>query len=93
MTLRETELIGKSLIKNGFRRASVNHQYYIRSEDGIDVYVEFKLYYSKLWVADFTHNLDSSTSVKFLGHTEVFTAEWLDRECKKVEAIFNFLRL
>jgi len=89
MTLRDTELIGKKLVKHGFRRSASNHQYYLKS----DISVEFKIYYSKLWVAYFTHNIDSYTRVKFSGHTEVFTPEWVAEEHKKLQAMFKFLRL
>jgi len=93
MTLRQTELIGKKLVKYGFYRSRVNHHHYTYVSKDINVSVEFKLYFSHVWVANFTHDLEFHTRVNFIEHTDVFTPEWLIEEHNKLQAVFNFLRV
>jgi hypothetical protein len=93
MTLRQTELIGKKLVKYGFYRSRVNHHQYTYVSKDINVSVEFKLYFSHVWVANFTHDLEFHTRVNFVEHTDVFTPEWLIEEHNKLRAVFNFLRV
>jgi hypothetical protein len=88
MTLRDTELIGKKLVKYGFHRLPTNHHIYSKK----DISIEFKLYYGHIWVAEFTHELEYHTRVKFIEHAVVFTPEWLVEEHKKLQAMFKFLR-
>jgi hypothetical protein len=93
MTLRDTELIGKKLVKYRFYRDDKDHQLYqywgINGAGGI--YVEFKIY-GGIWAAIITHKIDARTEVKLDGRQAVFTPEWLVEEHKKLQAMFKFLR-
>jgi len=42
MTLRDTELIGKKLVKYGFYRSRTNHYNYTFINSSININVEFK---------------------------------------------------
>ena len=92
MTLRDTELIGKELVKYGFYRNSRDHQNYKSPISSGGITVQFKPYGS-IWVALIVHDIDSHTIVKFNGHSAVFTPQWLRGEHKKLQAVFKFLRL
>jgi hypothetical protein len=92
MTLRETELIGKKLVKYGFYRSRTNHYNYTFIDSSININVEFKKYFSTVWVANFTHDFDYHTRVIFTEHAVGFTPQWLVEENKKLQAMFKFLR-
>ena len=93
MTLRDTELIGKQLVKYGFYRNRNNHHEYTFITNEINVRVQFKPYFSSVWMAHFTHDLEYHTRVNFIEYTEVFTPEWLIEEHNKLQALFKFARL
>ena len=93
MTLRDTELIGKQLVKYGFYRNSNNHHVYTFISENTNISVEFKLYLKYIWIADFTHDFDYHTRVNFIEHSDVFTPEWLIEEHNKLQALFKFARL
>jgi len=91
MTLRDTELIGKKLVKYGFYRSKKDHQEYkfLNVEGTIQVnFVRF----GSVWFVLIRHEIDSHTKVGFDGHQAVFTPEWLVEEHKKLQAMFKFLR-
>jgi hypothetical protein len=92
MTLRETELIGKKLVKYGFYRSSTGRHIYTLTDSGMNISVVFKLYFSTVWVVEFTHEIAYHTRVKFIEHAVVFTPEWVIEEHKKLQAMFKFLR-
>jgi len=92
MTLLDTEKIGKKLVRYGFHRSKVNHHVYTFISKEVNVSLEFKLYFSNIWIANFTHDLEYHTRVNFVEHTEVFTPQWLIEEHNKLRAVFNFLR-
>ena len=91
MTLKETEDIGKKLVKNGFYRSATDHQNYRSPISNFAITVQFKQY-GMVWMAFITHDIDAHTVVKFNGHQAVFTPEWLREEHKKLQAMFKFLR-
>ena len=91
MTLRDTELIGKQLVKYGCYRSSTDHQHYRIHTSGGAIAIQFKISGS-VWCALIVHDIDSHTIVKFDGHSAVFTPEWLVEEHKKLQALFKFLR-
>jgi hypothetical protein len=103
MTLRDTELIGKKLVKYGFYRSNTNPHVYKNSalpyhngrgiELGYGRGIElcFRLSGS-VWVVSFIHHIDFHTTVKFDGHQALFTPEWLVEEHKKLQAMFKFIR-
>jgi hypothetical protein len=91
MTLRDTELIGKQLVKHGFYRSSTDHQNYRSPMSNCAITVHFKSYGS-VWIALILHDIDTHTVVKFNGHEAVFTPQWLREEHKKLQAMFKFLR-
>jgi hypothetical protein len=93
MTLRDTELIGKKLVKHGFFRSNINHHIYRYRADNINIYLEFKPSASQAWMVDFIHELDYHTKITFFGHSAIFTPDWIIEEHKKLQAIFKFLRL
>ena len=91
MTLRDTELIGKKLVKYGFYRSNTDHQNYrLPKVKGI-IHVQFKKFGS-IWTASIIHSIDFHTAVKFDSHEAVFTPEWLEEEHEKLQAMFKFLR-
>jgi hypothetical protein len=96
MTLRDTELIGKKLVKHGFYRSDTDHQNYrsysINTKGRISI--QFKLSGS-VWCALIVHDIDSDshTLVKSDGHEAVFTPEWVIEEHEKLQAMFKFLRV
>jgi hypothetical protein len=95
MTLRDTELIGKKLVKYGFYRSNTNHHVYKNSALPLhngSIELGFRLSGS-VWVVSFIHHIDFHTTVKFDGHQTVFTPEWLVEEHKKLQAMFKFARL
>jgi hypothetical protein len=92
MTLRETELIGKKLVKYGFHRSVNNHHQYSYITIKMNVSVEFKLYFSNVWIVNFTHDVALNTRVQIIEHAETFTPEWLIDEHNKLRAIFKFLK-
>ena len=92
MTLRDTELIGKKLVKYGFYRSNTDHQYYRGSMFDGWVKIHFKRH-GIVWNALITHEIDIHTSVVFTDHQAVFTPEWVAEEHKKLQAMFKFLRL
>ena len=91
MTLRDTELIGKKLVKNGFYRSNADHQYYRGSVFGGWVTIHFRRS-GITWNTLITHEIDTHTTVHFTDHQAVFTPEWVIEEHKKLQAMFKFLR-
>jgi len=89
MTLRDTELIGKELVKYGFYRNSQDHHKYMYK----DISIEFVLLYTNDWYADIKMSVIDNVIVYFRGHEAVFTPQWLREEHKKLQAAFKFLRL
>ena len=91
MTLRDTELIGKKLVKYRFYRDNEDHQLYQYWGTTGGIYVEFKIY-GGIWAAIITHKIDARTEVKLDGRQAVFTPEDLVEEHKKLQAMFKFIR-
>jgi hypothetical protein len=91
MLLRDTELIGKELVKYGFYRSSSDHQNYRIHTSGGTLTIQFRLSGS-VWCALIVHDIDSHTIVKFDGHSAVFTPQWVIEEHEKLQAMFKFLR-
>jgi hypothetical protein len=91
MTLKETELIGKELVKYGFYRNSRDHQHYRSPRSDYGITVHFGLD-GGIWVALITHDIDTHTQVIFNDHLAVFSVEWLTEEHDKLVAAFKFLR-
>lgn len=91
MTLLDTELIGKKLVKYGFYRSSSDHQNYRIHSLGGTLTIQFRKSLS-IWCALIVHDIDLHTIVKFDGHEAVFTPEWVLEEHKKLQAMFKFLR-
>jgi hypothetical protein len=88
MTLRDTELIGKELVKYGFYRNSNNHHKYMYK----DISVEFVLMHTSYWSAEIKMSVIDNVIVFLKGHGAVFTPEWLVEEYDKIKAMFKFLR-
>ena len=93
MTLKETEILGKKLVKYGFHRSRANHHVYTFISENANISIEFKMYLKYIWIADFTHDLEYHTRVNFIEHTEVFNPEWLIEEHNKLKALFKFARV
>jgi hypothetical protein len=91
MTLRDTELIGKKLVKYGFYRSNTDHQNYRLPKVEGTIELQFKRFGS-VWFALILHEIDLHTKVKFDGHQATFTPEDLVEEHKKLQAMFKFLR-
>jgi hypothetical protein len=91
MTLRDTELIGKKLVKYGCYRSSTDHQHYRIHTSGGAIAIQFRPSGS-VWYALIVHDIDSHTIVKFDGHSAVFTPQWVIEEHEKLQAMFKFLR-
>jgi hypothetical protein len=92
MLLRDTELIGKKLVKYGFARSHTDHQNYSSSHYTGAITVHF-VRYGSLWAANFVHYIDTHTTVKFTSYESLFTPEWLREEHEKLQAMFKFARL
>lgn len=94
MTLRDTELIGKKLVKYGFYRSKTDHQSYGYYSVNIKgrINIKFQRYGAAGWSALIVHEIDSHTTVKFDEHEALFTPEWLVEEHNKLQAMFKFLR-
>jgi hypothetical protein len=91
MLLRDTELIGKKLVKHGFSRSDTDHQNYTGSFYTGAITVHF-VRYGGIWLVNFVHYMDINTIVKFNHHEAVFTPEWVIEEHEKLQAMFKFLR-
>jgi hypothetical protein len=91
MTLRDTELIGKKLVKYGFSRSNTDHQNYISTSYPNVMTVHF-VRYGGVWLANFVHYMDINTIVKFDSHEAVFTPQWVIKEHEKLQAMFKFAR-
>jgi hypothetical protein len=93
MTLRETELIGKKLVRPlGFRRNSNNHHYYYLSYKHI--YIEIKFYgglNTLDWKVEIIYKLNYGTDVTFRG--DQMDIETILPDADKLIAVFNFIRL
>jgi hypothetical protein len=89
MTLRDTELIGKELVKYGFYRNSNNHHKYVYK----DINIEFVLLYTNNWYADIKMSVIDNVIVFLKGHEAVFTPEWVLDEYGKLVALFQFARV
>ncbi len=92
MTLRDTELIGKKLVKYGFNRSGTDHHSYRYLPSKSSISVKFTRFGVIGWSALIVHEIDSHTTVKFDSHEAVFTPEWLREEHKKLQAMFKFIR-
>jgi hypothetical protein len=92
MTLRDTELIGKKLVKYGFYRSNADHQYYRGNIFGGVVTIHFRRQ-GTAWNTLITHEIDTHTTVHFTDHQAVFTPQWVAEEHKKLQAMFKFLRV
>jgi hypothetical protein len=88
MTLRDTELIGRELVKYGFYRNINNHHKYVYK----DINIEFVLLYTNSWYADIKMFVIDNVIVSLNGHEAVFTPEWVLEEYDKIKAIFKFIR-
>jgi hypothetical protein len=90
MTLRETELIGKKLVRPlGFRRSALDHQYYHLSYKDINIEIKFQGY-GTYWAAVLKYNLDYGTEVVFRGtHLDI---DNILPDANKLIAVFNFIR-
>jgi hypothetical protein len=93
MTLRDTELIGRKLVKAGFFRSNISHYVYRYRSDDINIYLEFKPSASQAWMVDFIHELDYHTKITFFGHSAIFTPDWIIKEHLKLKTVFKLLRL
>lgn len=95
MLLRDTELIGKKLVKYGFYRSNINHHSYRGHSEFLgSIDILFKRNgNTNLWGALIVHHVDSHTIVKFDDYQAVFTPEWLREEHDKLQALFKFARL
>jgi hypothetical protein len=93
MTLRETELIGKKLVKAGFFRSNYNHHFYRSGKFHGEITLQFKLLYTNNWYADIELHIDSQTFICYKGQEALFTPEWLISEMNKVKALFQFARV
>ena len=89
MTLRDTELIGKQLVKYGFYRNSNNHHKYMYK----DISVEFVLMHTSYWSAEIKMSVIDNVIVFLRGHGAVFTPEWVMEEYGKLVALFQFARV
>jgi hypothetical protein len=92
MLLRDTELIGKKLVKHGFYRSSTDHQHYRIHTSGGAIAIQFRPS-GNVWCALIVHDIDSHTIVKCDGYETVFTPEWVIEEHEKLQALFKFARL
>ena len=92
MTLRDTELIGKKLVKAGFFRSNYNHHFYRSANFKGEIILEFKLLYTNNWYADIEMHIDSQTVICYKGQEALFTPEWLIGEMGKIKALFQFAR-
>ena len=93
MTLRDTELIGKKLVKHRFYSSNTNHHSYrgyISLLSSIDILFK-RNDNTNIWGVLIEHHIDPHTIVKFEDHQAVFTPEWLLEEHKKLQAMFKFL--
>ena len=93
MTLRETELLGKKLVRPlGFRRNSNNHYHYYTSYK--EIYIEIKFYgeaFNEMnWSAEVIYRLDYGTDVVFRGSELNVDNIFLDAD--KLRAMFKFIR-
>jgi hypothetical protein len=93
MLLRDTELIGKKLVKHGFYRSDTNHRNYSSYSINIKgrISIKFKLS-GRIWCALIVHDIDSHTIVKCDCYESVFTPEWVIEEHEKLQAMFKFAR-
>jgi len=91
MTLRDTELIGKRLVKYGFFRSLADHQDYRTLGSMGNISIKFKKF-GTTWCAVITHTMDLNFEVRYTYYGEVFTPEWVVEENKKFQAMFKFLR-
>lgn len=92
MTLRDTELIGKKLIKHGFYRANTDHQYYRGNMFDGWVTIHFKIR-GVVWNALIIHEIDVNNSIVFTDNQAVFTPQWVAEKHKKLQAMFKFMSL
>lgn len=91
MTLRDTELIGKKLVKYGFHRSLTDHQYYNTLGTIGNISIQFKKF-GTIWRAIIIHGMGLNFEVRYNYYGEVFTPEWVIEENKKFQAMFKFLR-
>lgn len=90
MTLRETELLGKKLVRPlGFRRSAANHQDYYLSYKHINIEIKFHGQ-GNGWAVELKYNLNYGTQVVFRGtHLDI---DNILPDADKLIAVFNFIR-
>jgi hypothetical protein len=92
MTLRDTELLGKKLVRPlGFRRYVNNHHHYHLSYKHI--YIEIKFYgglNTLDWKVEVIYKLNYGTDVVFRGDT--LDIDNIIPDANKLIAVFNFIR-
>ena len=91
MTLRDTELIGKKLVKYGFFRSPTDHQYYNTLGSRGNISIQFKKI-GTIWRATIIHSMDLNFEFRYSNYGKVFTPEWVIEENKKFHAMFKFIR-
>lgn len=95
MTLRETEILGKQLVKAGFYRDPNNHNIYkTGNRIGIPFYIV--IYFKKVWnewSAIVEHHLNKNTVVDFDGIHKVFTPESVFEEHARLKAAIEFIKI
>ena len=92
MTLRDTEFIGRRLVKYGFYRSKTDHQNYRLPKVEGAINIQFQRYGVVGWSASIVHEIDAHTTIKFDTYEALFTPEWLVEEHKKLQAMFKFIR-
>lgn len=95
MTLRETEMLGKQLVKAGFYRDPNNHNIYkigSRMEMPYFIMIRFTKAWS-CWMATIYHHIDKNTVVEFAGILEVFTPESVFEEHARLKAAIEFIKI
>lgn len=91
MTLKETEQLGKKLVRPlGFRRSQMNHQYYYLIYKHVTIDVQFSPE-GVGWSVEIRYSLNYGTTVVFRG-TQLDVNNILP-DADKLIALFNFLRV
>jgi len=90
MTLRDTDLIGKHLVKIGFSRCKTSHYEYHCHYNGTFIEIKFIKLYNH-WKVLIKYRIDASTDIVYdLPNIDVKT---IYSEADKLVAIFKFMRL
>jgi hypothetical protein len=90
MTLRETELLGKKLVRPlGFRRSTINHQDYYLAYKHIYINIKFSGQ-GNGWAVELKYSLNHGTEVVFRGtHLDL---DNILSDADKLIAVFKFIR-